>query len=75
MGYSKQNFVNGMVLMAEHLNTIEDQIALNADHNHDSAYDTKGASVLAEANAKVYAKNYTDEQIQAAINATWEASY
>ena len=88
MAYSKQNFVNGDVLMAEHLNAIEDQVLLNSDHNHDSLYDTKGAAVTAEANAKVYAdsvvleafkttasQSWVTEQIQMAINATWEASY
>lgn len=71
MVYLKQNFVNGDVLMAEHLNNIEDQIALNSEHNHDSMYDVKGAANTAEANAKLYA----DTLVQAAINATWEASY
>lgn len=88
MAYSKQNFINGDVLMAEHLNAIEDQVLLNSDHNHDSLYDTKGAAITAEANAKVYAdtlmteslKNIASQawvavQIKNAIDDTWEASY
>ena len=88
MAYSKQNFVNGDVLMAEHLNAIEDQVLLNSNHNHDSLYDTKGAAVTAEANAKVYtdsvvlealkayaSQSWVTEQIQLAIDAVWEASY
>lgn len=49
MSYEKQNFVNGLVLMAEHLNKIEDQIALNedsintkADVNHTHSYNLSG---------------------------------
>lgn len=88
MAYLKQNFINGDVLMAEHLNAIEDQVLLNSDHNHDSLYDTKGAAITAEANAKVYAdtlmveslKNIASQawvavQIKNAIDDTWEASY
>lgn len=71
MAYEKQNFVDGDILYAEHLNAIEDQIVLNSEHNHDDSYDSKGSALIAEASAKAYAK----EQIQLAIDATWEASY
>lgn len=71
MSYTKQNFADGDILTAEHMNAIEDQIILNSDHNHNLLYDAKGAANIAETNAKLYA----DQLVQAAINATWEASY
>ena len=68
MTYIKQNFINGMVLKAEHLNHIEDQIEMNEalivdkadkDHSHDGT-----ASEI-----------WVTQQIQTAIDATWEANY
>lgn len=88
LSYVKQNFVDGMVLTAAHLNTIEDQLVLDSDHTHDSIYEIKGAAMTAETNAKSYADNlvsealktsasqsWVTEQMQLAIDATWEAMY
>ena len=38
MAYEKQNFINGTVLDADHLNKIEEQILLNSNHNHNGVY-------------------------------------
>ena len=88
LSYVKQNFVDGMVLTAAHLNIIEDQLVLDSDHTHDSIYEIKGAATTAETNAKNYAdslisealktsasQSWVTKQIQSAIDAVWEASY
>ena len=68
MSYIKQNFIDGEILKADQLNEIEDQIILNesliankADKNH--THDGIASEI------------WVTQQIQTAINATWEASY
>ena len=68
MSYIKHNFVDGDVLMADHLNTMEDQIVLNEEaiaQKADGVHSHEGMA----------SESWVAQQIQMAINDTWEASY
>lgn len=66
MAYTKQNFKDGGVLKAEHLNAMDDQIALNAAHNHDDKYMTKESvsDVVDDAVEKYMSENPSGGNVQ-----------